>query len=356
MGKALALQEDFSAEPPRPGWIRSPPFDLSFLILSPVAGFGLALLAVQHSSAMPAVLFISAYLLAIPHYLASFAFFLGDENREYARRLWFLFYAMPLAICACVAIFYTLAAAAVVHAVIFLWNIYHVASQSSGVLSLYRRLSGGTQAERGPAHKMIIFTNAAMALWNMEGFAPLRDPLVALHPALPRVAFFSCLALAVGFGAAYARALSRRGFPLSVGESCSLGTALLIFAPYLWIADMNFATLTMLVGHFIQYLAIVWLLNRRKYSVVSGSTAQRWLARMGRSWTAPVAFIVLSGSLFFLFERATQAMNVYMGFMIIFNSLALVHFYLDGLIWAFRTPYSRRTVGPFLTLESSRLR
>jgi hypothetical protein len=70
----------------------------------------------------------------------------------------------------------------------------------------------------------------------------------------------------------------------------------------------------------------------------------------------PATFIALSGSGFFLFERATQALHVYVGFMIMFNSLALVHFYLDGLIWAFRTPYVRRTVGPFLTLESSRLR
>jgi hypothetical protein len=356
MGKTLALQEGFPAEPPCPGWIRSLPFDLSFLIFSPVAGFGLALLAMQHSTAMPAVMFVSAYLLAIPHYLASFAFFLGDENREHARRRWFLFYAVPLAICACVAIFYTLAAAAVVHAVIFLWNIYHVAGQSSGVLSLYRRLSGGVQAERRLAYGTILFTNAAMALWNVDGFAPLRDPLVALHPALPRMAFFACVVLAAGFGAGYARVLSRRGFPLSVGESCSLGTALLIFTPYLWIADMNFATLTMLVGHFIQYLAIVWLLSNRKYSATSGSSAQRWLARLGRSWTMPATFIALSGSGFFLFKRATQALHVYVGFMIMFNSLALVHFYLDGLIWAFRTPYVRRTVGPFLTLESSRLR
>ena len=356
MSKTLVMQEGFSADPPHPGWIHSPPFDLSFLILSPLAGFGLALLAMQYSSAGPAVMFVGAYLFGIPHYLASFAFFLGDENREHARRLWFLFYATPLAICACVAVFYTLAAAVVVHAVLFVWNIYHVAGQSSGVLSLYRRLSGGAQAERSLAYAMILFSNSAMALWNVEGFAPLRDPLVALNPALPQVAFYACVALAIGFGAGYARQLRRRGFPLSVGEACSLGTAILIFTPYLWIADMNFATLTMLVGHFIQYLAIVWLLNRRKYSVASGSAAQRWLARMGRSWTTPATFIVLSGSLFFLFERATQVLSVYMGFMIIFNSLALVHFYLDGLIWAFRTPYIRRTVGPFLTLDASRLR
>jgi hypothetical protein len=48
-----------------------------------------------------------------------------------------------------------------------------------------------------------------------------------------------------------------------------------------------------------------------------------------------------------------QVITVFYAF---FNALALVHFYIDGLIWAFRNPYIRRTVGPFLTLEGHRIR
>jgi hypothetical protein len=355
MDKALSL-DDGLPEEPRPGWIHSPPFDLAFFILSPLAGFALALIAVRYSGAEPAVNFTAAYLLGIPHYLASFAFFLGDENREHARRLWALFYLGPLLICAAIAASYLLAAAALVHAVLFVWNIWHVAAQSSGVLSLYRRLSGGTQAERRLAHGTILFSNAAMAMWALGTFAPLRDPLVALHPVMPQAVFLACAALAAGFGVAYAAELRRRGFPLTLPEACCFATGILLFTPYLWIADAGFATLTMLVGHFIQYLAIVWLLNRRKYARAAGSPAQRWLGRMSRSWTAPAVYIVASGTLFFLFERATMALNAYIAFMIAFNCLALVHFYLDGLIWAFRSPYIRRTVGPYLTLDASRLR
>jgi len=356
MDKTLALDEGAEASTPHPGWIHSPAFDLAFLLLPALAGFALAALALEYSGAKPAVLFAGAYLLGIPHYLASFAFFGGDENRAHARRLWALFYVGPALICAGVAMFYAIAAAAVIHAVLFVWNIYHVASQSSGVLSLYRRLSGGGQGERRLAHATILFSNAAMALWAVERFAPLRDPLASLHPALPQAVWTACAALAAAFAIAYARELRRRGFPLSAPERFALASALLLFTPYLWIGDPDFATLTMLMGHFVQYLAIVWLLNRRKYAAVQGSAPQRWLARMSQSWTAPAAFIVASGTLFFAFERATQAAGAYLVFMVAFNSLALVHFYLDGLIWAFRDPYIRRTVGPYLTLDASRLR
>lgn len=356
MDKTLALEEDFQAARAHPGWIHSPGFDLSFLLLPALAGFALALLAMEYSGARPAVLFAGAYLLGIPHYLASFAFFCGDENRAHARRLWTIFYLVPALIVAGVAMFYAIAAIAVVHAVLFVWNIYHVASQSSGVLSLYRRLSGGRQGERRFAHGTILFSNAAMASWAIDRFPPLRDPLVALHPALPQALLVACAVLAAGFAAAYAREVHRRGFPLSLPEWFCLATGLLLFTPYLWIRDADFATLTMLMGHFAQYLALVWLLNKRKYATVTGSTAQRLLAGASRSWTAPALFILASGTLWFLFERSTMALNVYIVFMVLFNSLALVHFYLDGLIWAFRDPYIRRTVGPFLTLDASRLR
>jgi hypothetical protein len=31
-----------------------------------------------------------------------------------------------------------------------------------------------------------------------------------------------------------------------------------------------------------------------------------------------------------------------------------VHFYLDGLIWAFRKPFVRQALGPYVTLPSHR--
>ena len=356
MDKVLSLEEDLAAERPHPGWIHSPAFDLSFLLLPALAGFALAGLAIGYANVRPAVAFTGAYLLGVPHYLASFVFFAGDENRAHARRHWVLFYVGPILICAAVASTYFLAAAFVIHALLFVWNVYHVASQSSGVLSLYRRLSGGGQAERRLAHGTILFSNAAMAAWGVDHFPPLRDPLVALHHALPTVLLVACITLAAGFGAAYARELRRRAFPISLPEAVCLATAILLFTPYLWIQESDFATLTMLMGHFIQYLAIVWLLGRRKYSTRQGSNPQRWLARVSRSWTAPAVLIVASGMLWFAFERSALALNAYIVFMVAFNSLALVHFYLDGLIWAFRDPYIRKTVGPFLTLESSRLR
>jgi hypothetical protein len=41
-----------------------------------------------------------------------------------------------------------------------------------------------------------------------------------------------------------------------------------------------------------------------------------------------------------------------MVYIIAWNALTLVHFYLDGLIWAFRQAFVRQTFGPYLTPAS----
>jgi hypothetical protein len=41
-----------------------------------------------------------------------------------------------------------------------------------------------------------------------------------------------------------------------------------------------------------------------------------------------------------------------MAYVILWNALTLVHFYLDGLIWAFKQPFVRQSIGAYLTPAS----
>ena len=356
MDRALAFDEVDKVKTRGKGWIHSPEFDLSFFILSPALGFALALVGVQFAPLLPLVALGGSYFIGVPHYLASFAFFFGDENRRYANRYWYLFYAVPVLILATVTALYAAGSTAIVHAAMFVWNLYHVATQSSGILSLYRQLSGGGQVERKWAHRTILFANAAMAFWFLERFPPLWNPLVAVHGGFPDLLRFGCLGAALIFAVGYVHAIARRGFPLSTAEAACLVSSLLLFTPYLWVEDSNFATLTMLIGHFIQYLAIVWLLNRRKYRPASGSRGQRGLGRISESRILVALFILAAGLVFVILDRGSQILQISLAFFVFFNALAFTHFYLDGLIWAFRNPFIRKTVGPFLTLEAQRLR
>jgi hypothetical protein len=140
----------------------------------------------------------------------------------------------------------------------------------------------------------------------------------------------------------------QRAQGISLPEGAFLATSLLLFHPYLWVADAGLATMGMLVGHFIQYLAIVWLLNHRKYTTAAGSTAQRVLAHMSANPRTVAATVVGIGFAIFLGERATAWLGAPMVYIIAWNALSLIHFYLDGLVWAFRNPFVRNSIGPYL--------
>ena len=81
---------------PRRVWIQTPLVDLSFLILSPLAG--LAVIGAHYATGRTWAGVAVAYLVGFPHYLSTLTFYMGDENREHYRRRWMAFFAGPAVI------------------------------------------------------------------------------------------------------------------------------------------------------------------------------------------------------------------------------------------------------------------
>jgi len=148
--------------------------------------------------------------------------------------------------------------------------------------------------------------------------------------------------------------LARRARPIALPEAAFLASGLLMFHPYLWVADANLATFAMLLGHFLQYLTVVWLVHRRKYVVGGGSPAQQALAFVSRRTSALVAAIVATGLLFLTLDRGTRALGIPWAYQLVWNVIVIVHFYLDGVIWTFRRPRVRETIGAYLILPGHR--
>jgi hypothetical protein len=331
----------------RPVWIHSPGLDLPLLILSPLVGVAMVLSQVA-TGKMWAPLAVS-YLVGIPHYLSTLTFYMGDDNRGHYRARWPAFFMGPLLIVAAVLSLRLAGIHAPVLAAIFVWNIFHVARQSAGILSIYRRLNRGPECERIPAHRAILAVNATMAVWNIEAFAPLNDAFVAIHASIPGLLRAAGVVASLVTLAQLGLARRKRTEPISFPEGAFLLTSLLLFHPYLWVEDSGLATLGMLTGHFFQYLAMVWLVHRRKYGVhPGGSAAQRLLGRISSHGTVLLGAIVASGLLLYAFTKVTEAMGANMAYIIVWNTMVLIHFYLDGLIWAFRNPFVRASLGPYV--------
>jgi len=332
------------------GWIQSPLFDLSLFTLSPLAGLFVILPALVSPRGLQ-VFIAATYLIAIPHYVSSFSFYLGDENLAYYRTRRLAFFVGPVLIFIAVMALRLTKIDAAVQSTLYVWNVFHVSMQSAGILSIYRRLNGGLLSESRFARASILGVNGSLAFFHIDRFPPIYQNLLRVHfPVwVIRDAFMSVAVVGLLF---YLNSLRRRAKRIRVPELTFLVSSLLLFHPYLWVRDSNLATFGMLMGHFLQYLGIVWLLNRRKYSTVEGSGHQRLLSSISTKTPLLLLALVSVGSLFYLAQKSSAWLGVPISYVIVWNSLALVHFYLDGLIWAFKDPFVRKSIGPYLAPES----
>lgn len=330
------------------GWIESPAFDLTFFTLAPLLALPLVLGALYVHN----VFALAGFVLAFAHYLSSFSFYLWDENRPRHRERWAAFYAGPLLIAATFALLVVYRVPLAIQFVLFFWNAIHVARQSGGILSLYRHRAGVSDPrQKRIANSAILACNLWFCLWNIETHPEVEPVLVAISPRLPQALWLGLGALAALALARALNALRQRAAAGRAAGAPELGlfiASLALFHPYLWIADSARATFAMLLPHYVQYLALVWLLHRRKFRGSAGSRAQDALRRLSSSNLALVAALAGVGLGFFALKELMARAGQLQVFEAAYLLLAFVHFYVDGLFWAFRDPHVRRSIGPAL--------
>jgi hypothetical protein len=226
--------------------------------------------------------------LGLPHYVSSYAFYLDSTNRSYYRTRRAAFYLGPVLVVALLVLSLLAHLAWLVAAAVVLWNVYHVARQNHGILSLYRRLAGGDARREGGVANLALLGLAA----GMFAVLGRRDPnvqrlLAFVPPALLEISPWGLLlAGTIALMLLGTRMGARQAAP-GAGEWAFLACAVALFAPYLLVSDPVVANMAMLTGHYVQYLALVWLLNRRRYAGPAPA-ANPWpasrSAAMARSW------------------------------------------------------------------------
>jgi hypothetical protein len=152
---------------------------------------------------------------------------------------------------------------------------------------------------------------------------------------------------AVALGVLLTR-MRRRGAGIGAPELVFLLSSCLLFAPYVFIRFRPLASTAMLSGHYIQYLGILWLLNHRKYAGSAGSIRQSVLARFSRNPIRVVALLTVVSLAVFGIDRIVHVMHANAFHTWWLNIVVLLHFYYDGLFWAFKHPYVRGSIGPWL--------
>ena len=326
-------------------WIVSPVFDLIFFILTPLVTAPIVV-GVKYSIPMLAAIGI---VLAVPHYFSTGSFLFWEENTAYQRSHLMIYAGVPLLIAIAFALLVGLHVPLVIQLVLFVWTVFHVARQNCGILGIYRHLSGVVDPkQKRLANLAIVSVSSWFSLWFIDTHEDLRPFFTRTGLPIGKWLWIAAGAVAaVGLFGLSRGLIERwqRGPAITFPEAAFLGVSLMMFAPYALIHDVNVGTYVMLLPHYVQYLGIVWMMNRRR----AEASAQRDpLRRLSLSSVALTALLIGLGTavaVVFAYVRRSGDLTLYTS---LFNLVVLEHYYYDGVVWAFRNPHVRQTMGPWL--------
>jgi hypothetical protein len=347
---ALAAPLVLSERRSKGAWIVSPGFDLALLIFVPL--LTLPVMAGVYLR-IPILAIGGGITLAFAHYSSSFAFYFWKENQEYHRRRWAAFYAGPFILAALYLFIVGTHIPYVMQFFLFFWNTFHVARQNCGILSIYRHGAGVMDTrQRDIANRAIIAVSLFLALWNIDTHKEVSALFGLVSTNLSLIVRVSAGIVAAIAVVHLIIALSRRATAENEGgigapELLFLFSSLAFFYPYLVIRSSEIATFAMLLPHYVQYMAIVWLLHRRKFGATEGGVPAL-LKLMSRKIAVLIPILVAVGGFFY----ALHLTSIRIGRPYIFETayllIAFEHYYLDGLIWSFKQPHVRQTIGSYL--------
>ena len=331
-------------------WIQSPAYDLPLIALAPLIGILISIVArTLGEGRLMALGFVEAnfFVLGMPHYLSTYSFYLGQENQRHVmdKKLAFIF--GPLIVGGAMLGSYALGLYFFVAILVDSWNTYHVSRQSVGILSVYRHRGGGdNRQEKGPALWMLVGSAVGLFTIALERQPVMRKIAAPVLPFLVNVV--GPLLLIVAAFAAFRLIRLMRARSAGAAEWVFLASSLLLFVPYLLVHDFTLATSALLAGHYVQYLGLLWLLNRRKYAAAKGPLSQRILAVISRNRAVLASVLIGLVAVPFALDRYVHHRNWNAFHTVWLNGVVLLHFYLDGVFWAFKDPYTRRSLGPYL--------
>ena len=347
-------------------WILGPWRDMLLFVATPLLVLPLTLGAGRVVSGEQILIFVVAFG-AVGHHLPGLMRAYGD--RELFRRFRVRFLLVPLVLLP-TCVFFFIDELVGMKLVVLTWGLWHFLMQTYGFARIYDAKSGSTDRwSRWLDWWLCIGWFGAAVLYSPHrvgeflGWAYQAGLPTAWDLRLDEVrAGWLGVTLAVTVWVV-ARLAWRglQGLPVSGGKVLLL---LVSFAFY-WYCIVNLTNLVVGVAmfevfHDIQYLALVWIFNRRRVSSGAGVGAMtRFLFRNSGALVGLYLGLVFAyGSLSLMADWVSSEGLRNLLFGVIATS-SLLHFYYDGFIWKVRDPDTRRSLGvsdPSATVAGPALR
>ena len=335
------------------GWILGPWQDFLLFIGTPLLVVPLILLA-QQAWSVPTLFVLVASFGAMGHHLPGMMRAYGD--RALFARFKVRFIVAPLLLLA-VCMGFGLWNSSPLQLAIFGWGLWHAFMQAHGIARIYDAKAGSVD----PMTIRLDFLLLGCWFLGVVLLSPLRLPQLIgflydcgfpfVAPAVIEALQGAAAASMLGVTAVYivhALRRTRAGTPPSALKLVLHVTTIAFWAfCNLAVGNVLLAILLFEIFHDVQYLAIVWVFNRRRVdSDPAAGAFTRFLFRQrGYLVVLYVGLVAGYGSLNLLGGHTGEAYGFDDLLGGIVAASTLLHFYYDGFIWKLREADVSRTLG-----------
>lgn len=329
---------------PKNIWIKSPIQDAIFFMFSGFLGLIFGFISPYLGGATVIITFLIYFGLGLTHFGSTWFFYLDKSNRHYFDTKPWVFYYFPIIliltpIALAIGKFTTL-----VIIITYWFSGYHVMKQSMGITSLYRGKLGVFDQKERKIDNLVIMSATGLALFGRY--------MLYTDFGLERYfrEYFGIVivaSLALVFVYAFVRwiAATVRRFKTFGTQALPLFTftvvSILLFTPFLYVENFNVAFMSNLLGHYSQYLVLVWMINHNKYVLKGGEGPKPpFLAYVSKHLLLYSAVLLMYAFVVTTVGSISVILPVV--------GLTWAHFYVDGFLFRFKDPEVRKLILPYI--------
>lgn len=327
------------------GWLRSPSFDLMFILGAALLAIGAGLVVVAQPHWFYIVLFLDLWLLGYQHVVATFTRLSFDKKSFQQNK--FLVVGLPwIVFSGTLAIGYFIGLWAVATVYLY-WQWFHYTRQSYGIMRFYSRKAGNVQTSDD---RLITWTLYLLPLWGIlyrsyQHQATFLNMQVKYLPTNEYMVYVVGAAALGSFGYWLAQQIiAWRDGRLQVALTLyMLSHFAVFFVGYIAIENITFGWIVLNVWHNAQYILIVWMYNTNRFkngnerehrflSVISQTRARNIIAYF---LFCLLVTTVVYGAITMVLQIETFA-AIPLAAIIIYQTINFHHYIVDGLIWTRR--------------------
>jgi len=300
----------------------------------------LFLLLFTYAKGTAVIFLLALFVLAEAHFGITWLFFLDPNNKKFITTHPAVFFIFPTVILFITSLVFFLISPAAALVLASIASAFHVTRQSIGINKMF-----GIKG-----HKIVQLSNFAIytlsAFFLAIGFLRFFANITISTSLLQTVQILGGILLLISILFILTRKESK---DLSLKFHLTTITGMIIYAPFLFVARPEYASVMGVGMHWLQYLALVSPIYLRKQND-KNITKDPILSTITKKWVTLGIYVFLyAGIMVFLRQYGMGFQTFeYSTLIIIPLSFQMLHFYYEAFIWKFSDPHIRKEVGTYI--------